>query len=80
VRVVESEWEVFKHAVGLAEATPLQLREIRRAFYAGATSLFFGILSSLDAGDEPTDKEMERMRAIGRELCEFNERVKRGEA
>lgn len=80
MRIIESEWETFKYAVGLADAPPQQLTEMRRAFYAGATMLFSQIMAGLEAGKEPTEGDLTRMSAIQNEMAEFNNRVKRGEA
>jgi len=50
----------------------LQLREMRMAFFAGAAHLFGSIMNIMDEGDEPTDRDMNRMSLIAAELEAFN--------
>lgn len=48
-----------------------QLLELRQAFFGGAQHLFGSIMSFLDSGDEPTDKDLQRMDLVDRELKRF---------
>lgn len=48
-----------------------QLIEMEMAFMAGAQHLFASIMTILDPGEEPTDKDMQRLDLIGQELAAF---------
>lgn len=51
---------------------------LRAAFFAGAQHLFGSIMSFLDPGAEPTNRDMVRMEKIARELDAFiRDHVKR---
>jgi hypothetical protein len=46
------------------------------AFFAGAQHLWGSINSFLEAGEEPTDKDMQRMSHIEKELSQFIAAIK----
>jgi hypothetical protein len=54
-----------------ADASEVQLSEMRYAFMAGAQHLFASIIGMLDAGQEPTDADLRRMSLIDEELARF---------
>jgi hypothetical protein len=68
---IEAGWKSYRKLVIPKEATDVQIRECRQAFYAGAAILFKGIMGALDSESEPTDADMERMQRIQDELDEF---------
>jgi len=70
-KLIEAGWIGLRIACELENAPPIQLEEMRNAFFAGAQHLFGSIMTVLDPGSEPTDKDLERMDLIDRELCEF---------
>jgi hypothetical protein len=53
------------------DAPAEQLREMRMAFFAGAQHLFGTIMTILEPGDEPTEKDLKRLDLINAELGEF---------
>ncbi len=53
------------------EASELQVKEARMTFMAGAQHLFSSIMTILDPGEEPSDKDLARMSLISAELEEF---------
>lgn len=53
------------------QPSAIQSRELEQAFMAGALHLFSSIMNFLDAGEEPTDRDMKRMDLIDRELREY---------
>jgi hypothetical protein len=63
------------------EASPIQILESRRAFYAGATAMLTGIIQLLiDQGpdrDEPVD--LARLDALQMELRQFEREIEEGE-
>lgn len=71
-RLVEAGWVGLRIACKLEDAPPLQLEEMRNAFFAGAQHVFHSITGGLlDPGSEPTDDDLRRMDQIDRELRRF---------
>lgn len=70
-KLIEAGWIGLRVACDLEDAPKVQLEEMRNAFFAGAQHLFASIMSILDPGAEPTDKDLERMDLIDRELKAF---------
>lgn len=70
--IIEVGWQGFVIVCKLQDAHPIQLREMRKAFFAGAAHLWASTLAVLDHCDpEPTERDMERMSKISRELSEY---------
>jgi len=59
-------------------ASALQIRETRRAFYAGAAALIGGLMRVLEAGSEPTEEDLNLMTSLNDELEAFFKHVKEG--
>jgi hypothetical protein len=53
------------------DCPPAQIRDMRMAFIAGADFLFASIMNVMEAGTEPTAKDLERMSRIHDELERF---------
>lgn len=70
-KIIEAGWVSLKLSAIDPSAPPDQLSEMRIAFFAGAQHLFGSIMTMLDPGDEPSDKDLRRMDLIDRELKEF---------
>ena len=70
-KLIEAGWVGLRIACELEDAPAIQLEEMRNAFFAGAQHLFGSIMTVLDPGSGPTDKDLERMDLIDRELREF---------
>lgn len=70
-KLIEAGWVGLRVACDLEDAPKIQLEEMRNAFFAGAQHLFASIMAILDPGSEPTDKDLERMDLIDRELKAF---------
>ncbi len=69
--LIESGWIGLRIACDLEDAPKTQLEEMRNAFFAGAQHLFSSIMTILNPGADPTDKDLERMDHIDRELKAF---------
>ena len=76
-QLIEAGWLGLQHAFMPPEAGAVQIREMRQAFFAGAQHLFASIISTLEAGTEPTDADLRRMSNIHEELHAFVEQMKR---
>jgi len=70
-KLVEAGFEALRLLAMLPDAPPDQVREMRLAFFAGAQHLFGSIMTILDAGDDPTERDLRRMSLIAAELNEF---------
>lgn len=70
-KLIEAGWVGLRLACDLHDAPALQLQEMRQAFFAGAQHLFSSIMTILEPGAEPTDKDLKRIDLIDRELRAF---------
>src|SRR4051794_31213244 len=59
------------------DAPEVQVREMRKAYMAGAQHLFSSIMGILDPGEEPTDADMARLDLIHGELEAFRHELER---
>ena len=74
-KYIERGWENYRQMVVPADASPVQIDETRRAFYAGAAVLFHTIMRVLDPSDEPTEADLANMDDISRELDAFGQEI-----
>lgn len=70
-KLIEAGFVGMRLACDLHNAPADQVREMRMAFFGGAQHLFSSIMSILEPGAEPTDKDLARMDLIHNELQEF---------
>jgi hypothetical protein len=77
--VIEAEWKKFCLAC-FGNINEQQYIDLRRTFYGGASALYFALMKMLDPGAEPTEADLEKMRAFHGELVAFNDDVKAGRA
>jgi hypothetical protein len=70
-KLIEAGWVGLRIACELEDAPAIQLEEMRNAFFAGAQHLFSSIMTILEPESEPTERDLERMELIDRELREF---------
>jgi hypothetical protein len=75
---VAEQWDQFARAVLPAGCSPVQRKEMRRAFYAGAESILFRIIQAFAPENEVTDADLQIMQDVDQELKEFARRVKEG--
>lgn len=73
--MIREQWEKFECAVIPITAGAVQRAEMRKAFFAGADSLFFLILAMLEPGAEPTESDLAKMEVLHRELMEWRKGV-----
>lgn len=76
---IEKLWQSYKSNVIAANASDIQLIEMRRAFYAGVTALK-SILDSIAEEDIPEDHGVIIIQGIDIELNNFTDLVKNGRA
>lgn len=70
-KLIEAGWVVYKHKLIPASASAVQIEETRRGFFAGAQHLFASIMTVLEPGSEPTEKDLQRMDHIDAELRKY---------
>lgn len=66
-----AEWLDYKTRVISRDADKVQIEECRRAFYAGAGSLFSVMLNMMTPGLDPSDQDLKNMDDIQKELTDF---------
>jgi hypothetical protein len=75
-KLIEAGWLSFKAIVVPANAPAVQINEMRKAFFIGAQHLFASIISIMESGTEPTEKDLNRMSQISQELDDFVDQCK----
>jgi hypothetical protein len=75
-KIIEGGWAGYRLIMD-QRAGEVQINETRIAFFAGAQHLFASIMGILDPGREPTQKDLEQMSLIAKELENFAEEYKR---
>ena len=75
-----TEWASYEAACIPATADDTQRIESRRAFYAGARSLFTLLILGVSTATEETPGDVALMATVEDELAAFNEAVKAGRA
>jgi len=80
MRLIEGQWAQFREKVISANASDIQLREMRRAFYAGAWAYYALVMNRLNPTSEPTGDDIQLLAGLDDEMREFGESILRGEA
>lgn len=70
-KLIEAGWIGLRIAAIPKDAPVIQLDEMRSAFFAGAQHLFASIMTILDPGEGPTEKDLDRLSLIKNELDGF---------
>ena len=78
--LMAEEWDKYARGVLPADAPLVQKQETRRAFYAGAQSIFFRVIESFAPESEPTEADLKVMENLHQELQDFAALVKAGRA
>ncbi|MEP0872457.1 hypothetical protein NDA01_21815 [Trichocoleus desertorum AS-A10] len=71
-RTVQSQWQSYERSIMPKDAPPIQRKEMRRAFYAGA---FVMLNLAKEVGDMSEEAGVEALEAYERECKEFLSRV-----
>lgn len=78
--LMAEQWDSFARAVLPKDAPAVQRQEMRRAFYAGAQGILFGVIAILAPEAEPTDEDIRHMENLHQELQDFANLVEQGRA
>lgn len=76
--IVHDLWSIYKKNVVPEDASQVQLKETRQAFFAGAWAIFSTLPELLEEGEDATERDMRVMESIALELHEFNEKTMAG--
>ena len=74
------EWNKFARALKLENASEVQRREMRRAFYAGAWAIMNRLSQDVSQGDEQTPEDDRLLEDFQNECRKFNQDVMEGRA
>jgi hypothetical protein len=75
-KLIEAGFVGLQYGVMDPDAPPIQIEEMRFAFFAGAQHLFASILGILEPGAEATENDIARLTLIQKELDAFYEVIK----
>jgi len=73
--IIKNSWLNYRVLVLPANAPAIQVIECRRAFYAGAASLFGSVMNSLSPGDGVEDSDMRVMEDLDKEIKDFGKEL-----
>lgn len=71
MKIIEQEWLAFRRMVVPASAGPVQVEDVRRAFYSGAAVLFQAVVNKLSPGEEVQESDLAIFDSLNREIQEF---------
>lgn len=79
MKTIFSEWKSFRQQVIPPDCSKIQATETKRAFYAGASSMFYLIVGiPLSDGDGVTEADLAAMQRVKTEIDEHYQRMKEG--
>lgn len=76
--LIADAWRDFEIQIVPLDASEVQRTECRRAFYAGAISMWSSLLSMLDPGVDPTENDMKAMDGVKAEIDQYAEDLRAG--
>lgn len=79
MKAIQEQWEIYKKIAIPVEAPGVQIREMRRAYYAGVESLL-RILWVIGAEDVSEDEATGMIQKVDEECREFAAMIARSEA
>lgn len=68
---IAAAWRSYRELVLPRTIAPGMRDDLQLAFFAGAATLFYSIIATLDEGEEPTEADLARMDAINNEIETF---------
>lgn len=77
-KLIAEQWNTYLIQVLPPSASITQRRETKRAFYAGAHSIFLAVMAAMSAGPEATDEDLTIMADIQAEAEAFARDVAAG--
>lgn len=80
MKLIADAWRDYEVQIVPLNAPEVQRIESRRAFYAGAISMWGGMMAMLEPGEEPTDADLKRMDEIKAEIDAYALALQGGKA
>jgi hypothetical protein len=77
---VEASWNQFAQLVFRPGTPEIQIREMRRAFYAGFHTALLNILHGVSDGDDVAETDVAYLDGLHKECERFADEIKRGRA
>lgn len=77
-QLIIAHWQKYANDIMPADVSDVQLRECKRAFYAGGTAFMHILMDGLTNGDEPQQADIQKMRDLWAELMKFKDDVVKG--
>jgi hypothetical protein len=77
---VADQWNQFAQLVFRLGTSEMQIREMRRAYYAGFHTALLSLLHGVSEGDEPTASDIAYLDSLHQECERFAKDIKRGRA
>lgn len=74
-KYIQRGWESYLKYVMSEDASPIQVKETRQAFYSGAAILFSVLMRDLDEDREPTNENMQKMEDLHAEMSAFGQEI-----
>lgn len=74
-RMIEAAWDSYRRMVLPTDASDVQIKETRQAFFAGAATLFHAVLRAVSPGDEVTPADIDFMQALQTEIDQFGAEI-----
>lgn len=73
--IIADLFEDYRKKVIPQDASPIQIQECKRAFYAGAHGLFYSIINLMSDEEELTQEDELVMESVAKELDTFADSV-----
>lgn len=79
-KIVAEQWKSYAKSTLPTDCSLVQRTETKRAFYAGAQGVLFGIMEAMTPTADAEDGDVQMLQDIHDELLEFGRDVKEGRA
>ncbi len=75
---LSEEWEKYRTAVVALGASLGQIRQLKMAFFGGASVVYYGLLNGISDGDDTTESDMKLMEDLHAEIQAFKNSLSAG--
>lgn len=77
---LEAQWQEYRREVIPTRAPEVQIRESKRAFFAGAWAFYSTLMNNVSHAPQETPDDLGLMESLHYEMVEFAEAMKTGKA
>lgn len=78
-KLIQAGWIALRVLAIPEDAPQVQIIEMQKAFFSGAQHLLSSIMTMLEPGGDPTEKDIKRLESIHEELKAWVEKMKKEE-